>query len=92
MNVADNPAENRFEAYAEDTLAGFAEYELSGGAVSLVHTEVLPDFEGQGVGSTLTRAALDTFRARGNLKVKPVCPFVAGWVARHPEYQDLIAE
>jgi uncharacterized protein len=35
------------------------------------------------------RGALDDMRARG-LKVAPVCPFVAAYIRRHPEYADLV--
>ncbi len=41
--------------------------------------------------STLVRAALDTTRTRG-LAVRPDCPFVRAYVARHPEYLDLVPE
>ena len=46
-------------------------------------------FEGHGVGSRLVQGALDDLRARG-LAVVPLCPFVAGFIDRHPEYADLV--
>ena len=52
------------------------------------HTEVEPAFEGKGVGAALARAALDDARER-NLTVIATCPFVAGWMRRHPEYHDV---
>ncbi|MFY7069341.1 GNAT family N-acetyltransferase [Nocardiopsis changdeensis] len=48
-----------------------------------------PGVRGQGVGSALARAALDEARA-ANLRVLATCPFFAGWIARHPDYQDLL--
>ena len=54
-----------------------------------MHTEVSPEYEGRGVGAALVRTALDEARA-ANLQVLPVCPFFAGWIARHPDYQDLL--
>lgn len=90
--VTDNQQRSRFEAHLDDRLAGFADYRLSpGGIVTIPHTEVDPEFEGQGVGSALVRAALDAIRADGH-RVNPACPFVAGWIDRHPEYQDLLAD
>jgi predicted GNAT family acetyltransferase len=53
-----------------------------------VHTEVEDKFEGHGVGGALARGALDDVRARG-FKVTPLCPFIAGWMKKHPEYEDL---
>ena len=55
------------------------------------HTEVVPQFEGQGLGSRLAKFALDDVRRRG-LQVVPVCTFVAGYIRRHPEYHDLVSE
>ncbi|MFJ1751719.1 GNAT family N-acetyltransferase [Kitasatospora sp. NPDC088134] len=89
--VVDNAEENRFEIRTEAGLAGFAEYQLrdGGSTVAFVHTVIDPAFEGQGLGGKLARAALDTVRARGG-SVLPYCPFIRGWIAKHPEYTDLV--
>jgi uncharacterized protein len=50
---------------------------------------VAQEHEGQGVGSAIARYALDDARARG-LSVRPLCPYIRGWLERHPEYGDLI--
>jgi predicted GNAT family acetyltransferase len=55
-----------------------------------VHTDVDPKWEGKGVGAALVQGALDDVRARG-LKVRPFCPFVAAYIRRHPEYDDIVA-
>ncbi|MFD5436489.1 GNAT family N-acetyltransferase [Kitasatospora sp. NPDC127067] len=39
----------------------------------------------------LARGALDDARARG-LHVLPYCPFIRGWIRKHPEYADLVPE
>ena len=73
-------------------LAGFAQYRIKDPAlIVFTHTEIDDAFEGQGLGSTLVRAALDAARTRG-LAVRPDCPFVRGYIARHPEYLDLVPE
>ena len=54
------------------------------------HTEVEDRFEGQGVGSALARFALDDVRAAGTRKVLPLCPFIKGWIEKHPDYADLV--
>lgn len=87
--VSDAPDASRYEARVGDDLAGFANYTRSGRMMVVTHTEVEPAYEGRGVGGTLVRAALDDVRAKG-LQVVPVCPFFAGWIDRHPEYQDLV--
>jgi len=53
------------------------------------HTEVDPDYEGQGLAGKLVRQALDDVRTLGRLIV-PTCPYVRGWIERHPEYDDLV--
>ena len=89
--VRDHPEESRYEAVAGDELAGVAVYESRDGAVVLIHTLALPGWEGRGIGDRLARAALDDARARG-AAVVPVCPYIAAWIRRHPEYADLVPE
>ncbi|WP_234330850.1 GNAT family N-acetyltransferase [Streptomyces sp. NRRL F-4474] len=102
--MADRPEKSRYEilavaeAVAEaDTrgdgteTAGFAEYHLSEGEIAFLHTEIDPRFGGRGLGGLLARGALDDARARG-LRVLPYCPFVRGWIGKHPEYADLVPE
>jgi len=89
--VTRNDERNRFEIHDVDgRLAGFAEYVPGDGVRDFVHTVVKDEFEGQGIGSKLARAALDQTRAEG-LKVVATCPFIKGWIGKHPDYQDLIA-
>jgi uncharacterized protein len=89
VEVRDNPGEHRFEAYVGDQVAGFTAYELTDGGIMLLHTEVDDAFEGQGIGSSMTRQVLDRIRADGELKLTVLCPFVNAWLRRHPDYQDL---
>ncbi|MFF1907104.1 GNAT family N-acetyltransferase [Kitasatospora sp. NPDC058218] len=91
VTVRDAEAESRFEARVDDALAGFAEYIRSDQLVVYPHTVVEPAFEGQGIGGALARAALDDARERG-LAVLATCPFIKGWMLRHPEYTDLAYE
>jgi predicted GNAT family acetyltransferase len=88
--TSNNPQECRYEARVDGELAGFAEYQLTSRLVVLTHTEVDGRFEGQGVGSTLARFALDDVRAAGERQVLPLCPFIKAWIGKHPEYEDLV--
>ena len=90
VTVRDHREESRFEVEVDGRLAGFSAYELSDGVITFTHTEVDDAFEGQGVGSTLVREALDLVRADGGLRVRPLCPFVRAWIEQHPDYQDLL--
>ena len=89
--VTDNPAEHRYEVHSDGALAGFAVYHLRSGRISFVHTEIDDRFEGEGLGSRLISAALDDVRRR-DLGLLPFCPFVNGWLKRHPDYVDLVPE
>lgn len=87
--IKDNPDANRFEIRVGGELAGFAEYKLKPGQISFTHTEIDDGFSGQGLAGKLVRTALDEVRGRG-LAVLPFCPYVRGWIAKHPEYVDLV--
>jgi predicted GNAT family acetyltransferase len=88
--VRDNPGESRYEIRAGERVLGLAAYERRGDTTVFTHTEVDPDVGQDGLGSTLVRAALDDVRGRGG-SVVPHCPFVRGWIERHPDYADLVA-
>ena len=87
--VEDNQQERRYEARLGSEVAGFIAYRLEAGRITLIHTEVYPEFEGRGIASRLAAGALDDIRRRG-LAVVPVCNFVRGYLERHPEYADLV--
>jgi predicted GNAT family acetyltransferase len=91
ITVADVPERHRYEARLGGELAGLITYRPRTGGIEMVHTEVRRRFEGHGVGSVLVRQALDDVAARG-LTVVPTCPFVAGYIAEHPEYRSLVAQ
>ena len=87
--VRDNPVLKRFELETEGHTASLY-YKLEPGVITLVHTEVPPELGGRGIGSALARGVLEAIRARG-LKVVASCPFVAGYMGKHPEFNDLVA-
>jgi predicted GNAT family acetyltransferase len=89
--VRNNPADYRYEVWADGELAGYAQYGLGRGRIAFVHTEVYESYEGLGLGGRLARAALDDARTRG-LVVVPFCPFIAGYIERHlDQYRDIVA-
>jgi predicted GNAT family acetyltransferase len=93
IRVTDNPELSRYEARIGEQVFGFVDYELEPAAdrIVLVHTEVLPEAEGKGVGSRLAKGTLEDVRARG-LKMIVDCEFIAAYLKRHPrEYDDLLS-
>jgi predicted GNAT family acetyltransferase len=90
IDVRKSEDANRFEAFIEGELVGFAEYQLSDQLIVFTHTEVEDKCEGMGVGSALAREALDAVRREGSRKVLPLCPFIKSWIGHHPDYEDLV--
>ena len=88
MSLRDNTEEHRYELDVEGDIATVY-YRLAPGVITLVHTEVPEALGGRGIGSKLVRAVLEDVRARG-LKVVARCPFVAAWMGKHPEFNDLL--
>ena len=89
--ISDNQAEHRYEALVDGEVAGFVRYRhTADGVIDLIHTEVDPRYEGQGVGSRLAAGTLDDIRGRGG-RIIATCPFISAYVRRHAEYQDLLA-
>lgn len=90
VRIEHNQDRHRYEAWLDEKLAGFAEYQLTDQLVVFTHTEVDPAYEGRGVGSAIARGALDDVRADGSRQVLPLCPFVKDWIQRHRDYVPLV--
>ena len=87
--VTRNDAALEYEIELNGTPAGLIRFTRDGDVITMVHTEVDPQFEGEGVGSELVRKALDDVRSRGE-RVVPSCPFVRAYIERHGDYADLV--
>ena len=87
--VRDNKERHRFEL-AVDGGTAFSQYKLGPGTITFLHTEVPKELEGHGIGSRLVRGELEAARAKG-MKVVAKCPFVAAYIKKHAEFQDLLA-
>ena len=88
--VVHVPDASRYELRCDGRLVGLAAYHRRDGRLAVTHTEVDPSCEGRGFGSRLVQGVFDDARQRG-LEVVPLCPFVADYVTKHPEYADLVA-
>ncbi len=86
--VHHDEAHHRFEWTEEGHLC-VLDYALNNGVAAFTHTGVPPPVEGRGIAADLVRTGLDTARQRG-WRVDPVCSYVAAFMRRHPEYQDLL--
>jgi predicted GNAT family acetyltransferase len=89
QKLSPQPVTNgRFEL-ERDGLVAYLAYNLAGKVLQLVHTEVPEALRGKGMASTLAKSALDWAREH-EVKVDVICPSVAAYLRRHPEYSDLI--
>ena len=89
VTVIHNEKLHRFEATV-DGLTSVITYVRSPETIVYNHTEVPQQLEGQGLAGKLTQVALD-FARSNQLCVVPQCPYVAHYLRKHPEYQDLLS-
>jgi predicted GNAT family acetyltransferase len=90
VEITKNAAASRYELHLDGARIGLADFYERGNVVVIPHTETLPAYGGRGLASRLVRFALEDISAAGK-KVDPVCPFVAVFIRRNPEYADLLA-
>jgi len=88
-DLIDNVSAARFEMPVGGHIA-FVTYRRGDAVIALNHAEVPRELEGRGIGSKLVRATLDQVRSEG-LKVIPRCSFVAAFISRNAEYQDMLS-
>ncbi|EPH06106.1 hypothetical protein HMPREF1531_00754 [Propionibacterium sp. oral taxon 192 str. F0372] len=89
LNLIDNTAAFRYEAYEDGELVCQIDYLLDGNVVSFTHTGTPVAHRGRGLASKLTSFALNDVRRRGR-KVRPLCPYTAQYIKSHPAYRDLV--
>jgi uncharacterized protein len=88
LTVEHDPQTRRFEI-KKDGLLAVLEYQLADRKIIFTHTGVPDALSGQGLGSLLANTGLNYARAQ-SLTVVPLCPFIAGYIQKHPEYKDLV--
>ena len=89
VTITHRPELSTFEAIVEGHRC-VADYRLDGPVIRMTHTFVHPALEGRGIAAQLVQAALQLARSEG-LKVDPVCSYVAVYMRRHAEWQDLLS-
>ena len=89
--VLQDATMNRFELLVDGVGAGEVDYQIRENTIVLTHTEIDPAQRTSGLGGELVRGALNLIRADTDCRVVPSCGFVAAWITKHPEYQDLLS-
>lgn len=90
IEILHIPEAGLFEARLGEERAQL-QYRTEPGKIVFLHTEVPPAFRHHGVAEKLSHAGLEFARERG-LAVVPICPYVAAYIRKHPEYQPLVAK
>ena len=86
--LIDNTEDSQYEFKVEGHTPKI-EYIKRNGKIWLTHTEVPTALEGRGIGSALVKAVLEDIRSQ-QLSLIPLCPFVAAYIKRHPEWNELV--
>ena len=92
LTVTHNAAALRFEGVLQGAPTpepAVCSYRRIGDVLVLHHTEVPRALQGQGLAGELVQATLDWARAQG-LRVRPTCSYVAAYMQRHADTQDLL--
>ncbi len=90
LTVTHQPEDNLFIIHIGNDMA-YQEYIQTKTDLVISHTEVPRELEGKGLGSLLAKNALQYAEAN-NLKLMPLCPFMAAYVRKHyEEYKHLLA-
>lgn len=81
---------NRYELLVDGAPIGYADYQLRDNTIVFIHTEIDPPKRNKGMAGELARGALNLVRAETDLRVVVTCPYIAKWIAGHPQYADLL--
>jgi len=87
--ISHNSARHRFEIELDGAVIGKSYYREEEGRRVFTHTEVDPEYQGQGLAGQLIKVALDDTRDAG-LRIVPQCPAVAKYVSKNHEYDEIV--
>ncbi len=88
VSVTNVAQQHRYEISLDRTRAGLAQYLDRGDQRIFFHTEIDEAFAGRGLASRLISGALTDTRSEG-MRMVAVCPFVAKYLAKHHDFDDL---
>lgn len=91
LEISHEPDKQRYVLSDGDEFMGEIEYQIDGTRLLLIRAEVPLEKRGEGLGIPLTRGTLDAIRAEGTYSVTPLCPYIAKYMMKNPEFDDLKA-
>jgi predicted GNAT family acetyltransferase len=87
--LIDNVEKKQYEFHIEGLAARIEYIKAKDATIYLTHTEVPKQLEGKGVGKALVQQVLEDIKQK-ELTLVPLCPFVAMYIKRHPEWRSLV--
>jgi predicted GNAT family acetyltransferase len=90
IEVIHNDAENQFETRIDGQLSKL-DYSLSGNTIVMTHVGVHPKHRGRGVAGKLAQVGLE-YAIKNSLRVIPMCPYIAAYIRRNPQYKYLLEQ
>jgi len=82
---------NRSAAYDGNKNVGYCEYTISSSTWTIIHTVVVPSYNGRGIAKALVLAIIEEARKR-NIKIVPLCSYALKMMTKTDEYQDVLAK
>lgn len=83
-----SPADGKYTVAVDGQTVGLAAFADRDNQRVFYHTEVDEEFGGRGLASIVIGEGLAATRADGK-RVVPVCPTVADFIKKHPEFNDI---
>ena len=87
--LIDNTENHQYEFHIGKLVPKIEYIKSKNGEIYLTHTEVPVQLEGKGVGSQLVEKVLKDIE-RQELRLVPLCPFVAGYIKKHPDWRRIV--
>ncbi|HLT65455.1 MAG TPA: GNAT family N-acetyltransferase [Flavobacterium sp.] len=82
--------EQAFIAESDGKKAGEMTYSQAGNDKIIIdHTDVNPEFKGQGVGKLMVMTAVE-FARENSIKILPLCPFAKAVFDKNEDIQDVL--
>jgi uncharacterized protein len=91
MEITHEPDAHRYVLTEGEEFLGEIEYQVQGTTLLLVRAEVPIEKRGQGLGVPLTKGTLEAIRDEGKYSVTPICPYIAKYMMKNSEFDDLKA-
>ena len=90
MDITHEPNQHRYVLSEDGEFLGEVEYDRQGDTLHLVRAEVPAAKRGQGLGIPLVKGSLQAIKDEGGLSVVPVCPYIAKYLMKNREFEDLL--